>query len=59
VQRGVEVVPEGAADVGEGVDADGVDLGGLDPPHRVLDEVLGDERILLVHVACRRRTSRG
>ena len=50
MQRGVEIMPEGAAQVGKRIQANAVEVGGFDPPHRILDQVARDKRILLVQV---------
>src|ERR1700690_3946772 len=46
----VEVVPEGAVDVWKGVQPNAVEAGCFNPPQRILDEVAGDQRILLVQI---------
>jgi hypothetical protein len=50
VEFGVEVVPESAADIGEGVEAEAVDSRLLNPPHGVLDEVALDGGVFLIKV---------
>src|SRR5207344_246589 len=50
MQLDVKAVPERSADIGERVDAQAVGTGLLDPPHRVLDEVLRGRKILLIQI---------
>ena len=42
--------PEGARNVGKGIDAEAVDASDLHPPVSVLQQILGDQRILLRQV---------
>src|ERR1700679_769939 len=50
VQSGMKVMPEGAVHVGKCIQANAIEVGRLNPPHRVLDQVARYQGIFLVQV---------
>src|ERR1700694_5329850 len=50
MQSGMKVAPELAAHIGKRINSNRIDARSLHPPKSVLDQILRNERILLIHV---------